>query len=100
MSQKQQYFGSPSSSSNTNTLSQPVRRHLVNVYLTLAAMCAIATAGTQVGDYLGAAGSPIGTLGAFTSVSMFRYTTPRSRNRWALLGVSIYFNILQRTKDI
>lgn len=90
MSEKQQYFGASSSSSqsNSNTLSRPVRRHLVNVYLTLAAMCAIATAGTQVGDYLGAAGSPIGTLGAFTSVSMFRYTAPRSRNRWALLAVS------------
>ena len=95
MSEKQQYFGSSSSNSNTNSLSRPVRRHLVNVYLTLAAMCAIATAGTQVGDYLGAAGSPIGTLGAFTSASMFRYTAPRSRNRWALLGVSNCFDIFQ-----
>ncbi|KAK4515578.1 uncharacterized protein ATC70_010529 [Mucor velutinosus] len=92
MSEKQQYFDSSSSQSNSNTLSRPVRRHLVNVYLTLAAMCAIATAGTQVGDYLGAAGSPIGTLGAFTSVSMFRYTAPRSRNRWALLAAYSIFS--------
>ncbi|KAI8645784.1 inhibitor of apoptosis-promoting Bax1-domain-containing protein [Parasitella parasitica] len=93
MSDKQQYFGSSSSqSSSSNALSQPVRRHLVNVYLTLAAMCAIATAGTQVGDYLGAAGSPIGTLGAFTSASMFRYTAPRSRNRWVLLALYSIFS--------
>ncbi|OAD03832.1 hypothetical protein MUCCIDRAFT_163374 [Mucor lusitanicus CBS 277.49] len=79
MSEKQQYFGASSSSSqsNSNTLSRPVRRHLVNVYLTLAAMCAIATAGTQVGDYLGAAGSPI---------------APRSRNRWALLAAYSIFS--------
>ncbi|CEP18000.1 hypothetical protein [Parasitella parasitica] len=69
MSEKQQYFGSSSShSSASTTLSRPVRRHLVNVYLTLAAMCAIATAGTQVGDYLGAAGSPIALS---TSISFF-----------------------------
>jgi hypothetical protein len=91
MSEKQEYYGSSSSSSNSNTLSRPVRRHLVHVYLTLAAMCAIATAGTQVGNYIGPAGSPIGSIGAITSVSMFRYTSANSRNRWALLAVSFFF---------
>jgi hypothetical protein len=91
MSEKQEYYGSSSSSSssNSNALSRPVRRHLVHVYLTLAAMCAIATAGTQAGDYFGPVGSPIGSIGAVASVSMFRYTAPSSRNRWALLAVSI-----------
>lgn len=85
MSGKREHYSSTSSS---NALSRPVRRHLVNVYLTLAAMCAIAAASTQVGDYLGAVGSPIGSVGAVASVSMFRYTAPNSRNRWALLAVS------------
>lgn len=91
MSGKQDYHysGSSSSSNDNRALSRPVRRHLVHVYLTLAVMCAIATAGSRVGDYLGVAGSSIGSLGALTSVSMFRYTPINSRRRWTLLGVSI-----------
>lgn len=93
MSEKQDHYyssqGSSSSSSST-ALSRPVRRHLVNVYLTLAAMCAIATAGSRVGDYLGVAGSTMGSLGAFASVSMFRFTPVNSRRRWTLLGVSVF----------
>lgn len=84
MSEKQQYYASESSS---QALSRPVQRHLVNVYLTLAAMCAIATAGSRVGDYLGVAGSTVGSLGAVASVSMFRFTPINSRRRWTLLGV-------------
>jgi hypothetical protein len=92
MSGKQHYqyssSSSGSSSSNSKTLSRPVRQHLVNVYLTLAAMCAIATAGSRIGDYLGASGSSIGSLGAVASVSMFRFTPINSLRRWTLLGVS------------
>ncbi|KAI7908295.1 inhibitor of apoptosis-promoting Bax1-domain-containing protein [Cokeromyces recurvatus] len=70
---------------NSNSLSRPVRRHLINVYLTLAAMCAIATMSTQVGNYLGLLSSPISSIGAVASASMFRFTMPNSRNRWILL---------------
>ncbi|KAI8084077.1 inhibitor of apoptosis-promoting Bax1-domain-containing protein [Gilbertella persicaria] len=91
MSGKQDYYGSNSSSSS-NALSRPVRRHLVNVYLTLAAMCAIATVGTQVGEYLGPAGSTLGSLGTIGSVSMFRFTSPNSTSRWSLLGTYSIFS--------
>lgn len=82
------YYNSAGSSSSGTTITRPVRRHLVNVYLTLAAMCAIAAAGSQVGDYLGPNGSTLGSLGAVGSVSMFRFTSINSRSRWALLAVS------------
>lgn len=95
MSQKQHHYASESS--NNQALSRPVRRHLVHVYLTLAAMCAIATAGSQMGDYLGVAGSTVGSLGAVASVSMFRFTPINSRRRWTLLGVGKFINIDNHT---
>ena len=81
MSGKQHYYGDYSNrdtNENQNALSRPVRRHLVHVYLALAAMCAIATVGTQVGEYLGSAGSTLGSLGAIGSVSTFRFTDRKS----------------------
>jgi hypothetical protein len=87
MSGKQDY----NFSSSSTELSPPVRRHLVNVYLTLAAMCAIATASSRVGDYLGVAGSSLGSLGAIVSVTMFRLTPINSRRRWSLLGVMYHY---------
>lgn len=90
MSGKRDYYyseQSSSSSSSSTTLTRPVRRHLVNVYLTLAAMCAIATIGSQVGDYFGPSSSTLGSLGAVGSVTMFRYTSMNSRRRWGLLAV-------------
>ena len=95
MSGKQQYYSSESSST---TLTRPVRRHLVNVYLTLAAMCAIATAGFRAGDYLGVAGSTVGSLGAVASVSLFRYTAINSRSRWSLLLVVNNMNTVMDKK--
>ncbi|KAI8991300.1 inhibitor of apoptosis-promoting Bax1-domain-containing protein [Mycotypha africana] len=86
MSEKRSYYGyNSSSSSNSNLISRPVRRHLLHVYLTLAAMSAIATMSTQLGDYLGPVGSTIGSLGTVLSILLFRFTAPNSRNRWALL---------------
>jgi hypothetical protein len=97
MSGKQDYYSSSQSASSSSTaLSRPVRRHLVNVYLTLAAMCAIATIGSRVGDYLGPGSSTLGSLGAVGSVTMFRFTSMNSRRRWALLAVSIVGNFFLR----
>ncbi|OBZ88396.1 putative Bax inhibitor 1 [Choanephora cucurbitarum] len=95
MSGKQHYYGDYSNrdtNENQNALSRPVRRHLVHVYLALAAMCAIATVGTQVGEYLGPAGSTLGSLGAIGSVSTFRFTAPNSTSRWSLLGAYSMFS--------
>ncbi|KAG2208696.1 hypothetical protein INT47_007795 [Mucor saturninus] len=91
MSGKRDYYysdqnNSSSSSSSSTALTRPVRRHLVNVYLTLAAMCAIATIGSQVSNYFGPSSSTLGSLGAVGSVTMFRYTSINSRRRWALLA--------------
>ncbi|RCH77854.1 hypothetical protein CU098_005253, partial [Rhizopus stolonifer] len=68
-----------------NVISHPVRRHLVNVYLTLAAMCAIAAMSSQMGNYFGPNGSSIGSIGAVASGTMIRYTSFNSTSRWALL---------------
>ncbi|KAI8972102.1 inhibitor of apoptosis-promoting Bax1-domain-containing protein [Pilobolus umbonatus] len=92
MSEKRDYYYSSSSSSNVTTLSRPVRRHLVNVYLTLAAMCAIATLSSQYGDQLGMAGSSLGSAGAVGSVLGFRMSPVGSRRRWALLGSYALFS--------
>ncbi|KAI8358538.1 inhibitor of apoptosis-promoting Bax1-domain-containing protein [Blakeslea trispora] len=95
MSGKQHYYGGYSgenTSSNENTLSRPVQRHLVHVYLALAAMCAIATVGTQVGDYLGPGSSALGSVGVIGSATTFRFTTPNSTSRWALLGAYSIFS--------
>ncbi|GAA5803582.1 hypothetical protein HPULCUR_009065 [Helicostylum pulchrum] len=86
------YYNSAGSSSSGTTITRPVRRHLVNVYLTLAAMCAIAAAGSQVGEYLGPNGSTLGSLGAIGSVTMFRFTSINSRRRWALLALYSVFS--------
>ncbi|KAI9279981.1 inhibitor of apoptosis-promoting Bax1-domain-containing protein [Sporodiniella umbellata] len=77
-------FYKPTTQAN-NTLTQPVRRHLVNVYLTLAAMCAIATMSSQWGGRFGPNGSSIGSIGAVASGTMIRYTSFNSASRWALL---------------
>jgi hypothetical protein len=84
-----------STQDDQRTISRPVRRHLIHVYLALAAMCAVATAGSATGDaLLGSAGTTVGSLGAVASVSMFRFTPMHSRSRWGLLFV----NIKQRNK--
>jgi hypothetical protein len=79
-----------STQDDQRTISRPVRRHLIHVYLALAAMCAVATAGSATGDaLLGSAGTAVGSLGAVASVSMFRFTPMHSRSRWGLLFVNI-----------
>jgi len=55
-------------------------------------MCAIATVSSQVGDNLGLAASPLGSLGSFGSVIAFRHTQQGSRSRWALLGTYALFS--------
>ncbi|RCH92764.1 hypothetical protein CU097_006703 [Rhizopus azygosporus] len=88
------YYYNSSNYNNNNALSRPVRRHLVNVYLTLAAMCAIATFGSHIGDYLGPSGTSIGSVGALGSMSMIRFTSINSNNRWGLLlAYSIFSGI-------
>ncbi|CAO3658275.1 unnamed protein product [Rhizopus stolonifer] len=82
-------FYKPTAQTN-NVISRPVRRHLVNVYLTLAAMCAIAAMSSQMGNYFGPNVSSIGSIGAVASGTMIRYTSFNSTSRWALLLVSFY----------